>query len=1055
MDYSFGAPDNEILPQRMNTLYPPQPPQGQHQPQQQFATVQQRDQQYQQAAKSAIQSQPGASLMAPFPQHQGGPGQGGMNGPAGPGNMGAPGGPGAMNVPGTMGGPAGGPGMGVPGGPGMGGAPGMNAPGQRPMVRQRPMNMPMGGMNMGGVGMGGMRPAAGMQPRMGMGAQNGMGPNLGGPGGMLGGQGGGMSGLGAQGGMSAQGQIPLGVQGNMGGLAGQGGMGGMPNLSGPGGMSGGMSSMGNGPNGMSMGGGSGMPGLNAQGGMSGLGPQAGMSGLGPQNMGPQGGLSGMGGVMSMTGGMSNLAGGGGMGAQQGGMGLGGQNGLGNGPGGMGPGNGGPNGMGNPGGMGGMGSMGLNGMGGSGAPGMSGGANGLPGANGMPGPNARQWPLDRPYPDDITKRPTSAQLDDFAGLPGTSQHGIGGAHPGGPQHNGPQHGPQHGQQGVGGPQHGAGGPGQHGIGPQHGIGAPQQPPPGRHAGSPVNGMSAHPQHHPVPTHMGQAPPGHMGQAGTPRMTTTPGHPGAPPHMGTAPSPHHMNGSPAHHQGHPHQPPHHLVGSPAHMGSPRHMASSSPGPGPGPHPPRSGAPTPVPPRGTSADPMMGMRPDGLGRPDGLRLGEQSMMRMNDNMMMRGPDGQPRPGNDMVMMRDGRIVRDGMLPMERAPSADGMPRSGIRPEIGRLGPDGTLVRGPGPMSYGQPPPYGPQGGGFGQPAPPGFVLHQTPAQQHQNMQMRNGGGGAVQRAGSVDEMPILTSQMNLPDEMDMVSAPGPGRRQSMPPQMAMMSGGHGPRPGGPGPGGPGMVMAQRRPTIPQPRLCPLGLGIVRLLQMSQEMSEMQPKSLDQWIKFRNEYFLPTGKISMTIFQGVEGRKYDVSPELIARFFLTFFESGVSKMSLGLAGAKETSDESMGSVDSVVDTLQGVWRYELSNGWVVEHTGPLKVFMTADIDPVQPPPGEPPQFKLKIQEITFTAPVSSYLFRTEQLEGTRISGPAPMTPRISPGLAARKTEGGVEDLSGNAGREEDMLVFENARFPPKPFQKFGFPENVWRMLAVSCSSA
>jgi len=429
---------------------------------------------------------------------------------------------------------------------------------------------------------------------------------------------------------------------------------------------------------------------------------------------------------------------------------------------------------------------------------------------------------------------------------------------------------------------------------------------------------------------------------------------------------------------------------------------------------------------------------------------MMRMSDNMMIRGPDGQARPGNDMMMMRDNRIIRDGMLPVERAPSADGMPRPGVRPEIGRLGPDGTLVRGPGPMSYGQPPPYGAQGGGFGQPAPPGYVLHQTPAQQHQNMQMRNGGGGTVQRAGSVDEMPILTSQMNLPDEMDMVSAPGPGRRQSMPPQMAMMNG-PGPRPGGPGPGGPGMVMAQRRPTISQPRPCPLGLGIVRLLQMSQEMSEPQPKSLDQWITFRNEYFLPTGKISMTIFQGVEGRKYDVSPELIARFFLTFFEGGVSKMSLGLTGAKETSDESMGNLDSVIETLQGVWRYELSNGWVVEHTGPLKVYMTVDVDSVQPRPGEPQQFKPKIQEVIFTAPVSSYLFRTEQLEGTRISGPAPMTPRISPGLAARKTEGGVDDLSGNAGREEEMLVYENARFPPKPFQKFGFPENVWRMLAMS----
>ncbi|KAG9128179.1 hypothetical protein FRC07_003729 [Ceratobasidium sp. 392] len=1057
----FGPTESEILPERMSGLYRQQP-QGQqqpHHPQQQFASVQQRDQQYQQAAKSAIQSQAGASLMAPF-HPQGGPMQGGMNGPGGPA-MGTPGAPGAMNVPGAMGGQGGPAGMGVPGGP-MGGAPGMNVPGgpRRIVNQQRPGSMPMNAMNIGNVGMG-MRP--GMQTRM-MNPQ--MGPNLSGQGGMLAGQGG-MS-LG-QGGMPGQGNMPLGGQGNMSGLAGQGNMSGMSGLGGPNGMHGpgAMSSMGNGPNGMSMGNGSNMPGLGGQGGMSALGSQPGMSGLGTQNLGAQGGMGGMSGGISMGagGGMSSLAGGGGMGAQPGGLsGLPGQGGLGNGPGGMGPGNGGPGGpggMGAPGGMGGMSSMNLNGLGPSGGPGMS-GANGLPGANGMQGSNARQWSIERQYVDDMNKRPTSAQLDDFGGLPGTGQHGIGGGHPGGPQHGGPQHSAPHGQPGVGGPPHGVGGSGQHG--PQHGMGAPQQQQPPQHAGSPVNGLPAHhPQHHPVPTHIGQAPPGHMGQSGTPRMATTPAHPGGPPHMATAPSPHHMGGSPAHHQGHPHQPPHHLVGSPAHMGSPRHMTSSSPAPGSGPHPPRSGAPTPVPPRGTSADPMMGMRPEGLGRPDGLRIGgEQGMMRMNEGMMIRGPDGQIRPANE-VMMRDGRMMRDGMLPIERAPSADGMPRPGMRPEIGRLGPDGTMIRGQGPVPYGQPPPYGVQGPGFGQPAPPGYVLHQTPAQQHQNMQIRNNGGGGSQRSGSVDEMPILSGQMSLPDEMgDMVPTSGPpGRRTSMPPQMAMMNGvgpGPGPRPSGPGavpgPVGPGMVMPQRRPTIShpqQPRLFPIGMGIVRLLQMSQEMSETHPKSLEHWIKFRNEYFMMNGRISMTVFDGVEGRKYDVAPELIARFFLTFFESGVSKMSLDLTGAKETSDDP-DSLDSVVETLSGVWRYEINTGWVVEQAGPIKVFMTAVMD--QGLPGEQQQPKLKIREMIFTAPKSWYLFRTEQLQGNLVSGPTPMTPRISPGLAARKTEGGnMDDLSGNTGREEEILVYENVRFPPKPFQKFGLPENVWRLLVMSTS--
>ncbi|QRV72685.1 hypothetical protein RhiJN_00699 [Ceratobasidium sp. AG-Ba] len=959
--------------------------------------------------------------MAPFNQHPGGPGHAGMNGPGGPAAMNGPGGP--MNIPGGMGGP-GGPGAMIPGGP-MGPAGVMN--GQRRMP-VRP-NVPMGnGMNMGGMA---MRPGGGMQTRVAMGAQNGMPPNLAGQGGMLGGQ---MPGLGAQGGMPGQANMSLpGGQANMGGLGGQGPMGGMPNLGGgSSGMNGpsGMSSMGNGPNPMSMGGNSGMPGLGPQGGMPGPGSQGNMSGLGPQPIGSQPGMGGgMGNVMPMAGGgggMPNMGGGGGMNAQpgaMGGLGLAGQVGLG-GPSNMGPGAGGPGGMGNSGGMNGMGSMGLNGMGPSGGPGMSGG-NGLPGANGMLGPNNRQWPPDRPFPDDLTKRPASAQLEEFGGMSGNGQHGLGGAHPGGLAHGGPQHGPQPGQQGVGGPQHGVGGAGQHGIGAQHGMGAPQQPP-GPHAGSPVNGAH-HPQHHPVPTHLGQGPPGHMGPGGTPRMNSTPVHAGAPPHMPTAPSPHHhMGGSPAHHPNHPHQP-HHLVDSPAHqMSSPRHMTSSSPAP----------------------------RSDGLGRP-GIP-GEPGMMRMNDGMMMRGPDGgQMRPSNDMMMPRDGRIVRDGMLPMERAPSTDGMMRPGVRPEIGRLGPDGTMIRGSG--QYGQPP-YGAQGPGFGQPPAQGYVL--TPAQQHQNMQMRTGGAGGAPRVDSVDDMPNISDTMGLPNDMggDMMPPGAPGRRTSMPPQM-MNGPGSVPRPNqGPvlGPGGPPgmMAIAPRRPTMSQARPINLGMGIVRMLQMSHEMCEAHPKSLDQWAKFRNEYFMPEAKIFMTIFQGVEGRKYEVAPQLIARFFLTFFESGVAKMSIGLNGAQETVEDPTHPLNSAVETIQGVWRYELSNGWVVEHSGPLKINMSVVTDQA-PVPGEPPQYKLKIVDLTFSAPIASYLFKYDHLEGNRISGQAaPMTPRISPGLAARKTDGGMgDDPSGSSGREEEALVFENARLPPKPFPKYGLPENVWRLLVMSTS--
>lgn len=487
----------------------------------------------------------------------------------------------------------------------------------------------------------------------------------------------------------------------------------------------------------------------------------------------------------------------------------------------------------------------------------------------------------------------------------------------------------------------------------------------------------------------------------------------------------------------------------MSSPRHMTSSSPAPSQGPH--RSNAPTPVPPRGASADPMS-MRPEGM-RPEEMRL-EPTMMRMGEGIggVVRGPDGSLRPANEMMVVRDGRPVRDGMLEgINRAPSADGLGRPVIPPnmrpgEIGRLGPDGTMVRGP----YGQPPPYGSQGGNFGQSAPQ-YVLHQTPAQQHQNMQIQRGAGANVPRSGSLDEMPALTAQMSLPDELsDVMGMPnGPGRpnRQSLPPQMPMMMNGA-PRPVP----GPGMAAGPRRSIIGPPRPCPLGLGVVRLLQMSHELTGMGGRMIADWQRFRDEYFTRSGKISMTIFYNVEGRKYIVSPELIARFFLTFFESGVNKMSLGLNGAIETSEHSRSELESMVETIQGVWRYELDNGWVVEHNGPMKISLVAE-----PFPDNPQQFKIKIEDLTFTAPTTSYFFRPEKLEGNRIHG-RPMTPRVSPGLAARKPgehgaaggAGGMLDEQGNQEQEE-RLMYENVTLPPMPFQAYGFPSTVWRMLALS----
>ncbi|CCO26547.1 hypothetical protein BN14_00574 [Rhizoctonia solani AG-1 IB] len=906
------------------------------------------------------------------------------------------------------------------------------------------MNMGMNMQSMGGAPMGGaINVPGGMNPGM-----NVNGPNMGGmagpPNNMTMGVNGPGVGIGPNGqrqGMQrkmAVGQMPMGgvrhgmpqrinpaMQNGMGAaIPGQGSMGPMPTLM------------------------SGAPNLaGAQGGIGNMG--------GPGTGGPNG-PGGVGGMARMIPPMGGAHGGMSLG-QPGSM--GGHN--------MAPGSG--PGMGGSGAMSTMGGMaGLNGMAGPGAPGM---ASNPMGANNMSnGP----W-SDRQYPDNIVKRNNAGQLEDFNPIP-TPQHPSG--HPLGPQS---QH--LHGVGGsqIGGPgQHGVGGPGHH---PQMGQQAP--PPSQPSAGSPVANLPAHHQSQ-LPGQMGGSTPGpggpmsgaHMGQPGViPRMAT-PVHPGGPggPLLPNppAPSPHRMSGSPALHQGHPHQQ--HIAGSPGHpnqMSSPRHMTSSSPAPGQGPHPSRSNAPTPVPPRGASVDPMGGMRPDGMQHNE-MRLPSDppAMIRVDGGGVMggvvRGPDGSLRPANDMMVFRDGRLLRDMQQPAEginRAPSADGMvrqgnvglPPNGMRAgEIGRLGSDG-LVRAGAPYPQ---PPYGVQAGSF----PPYGGIHPTPAQQHQNMQTQRGAGGAVgpgpgpggpPRAGSVDDL-ALSSQMDLQGDLDIVGMHGPGRptlaRGSLPPQMQMMNGVGGPRTG---PGGP-MMMA-RRPTLMQSRPFPIGMGVIRILELSKELSSMKDKMLADWLRFREEFFTQSGSITMTIFYNVEGRKYMVAPELLPRYFLAFFESGVNKMSLGLNGATETTEGCQNEqLESYVSTTHAVWRYELDNGWIVEYNGPLKVHLVAE-----QVPGDPQSFRLKINDMTYTAPTTSYFFRPERIEGNLLASGhevGPMTPRISPGLAARQTGEpmggpgvGLGDDHSTFIEHEERIVYEKASLPPKPFQAYGLPANVWRLLTLS----
>ncbi|CUA70271.1 Formin-like protein 5 [Rhizoctonia solani] len=924
-----------------------------------------------------------------------------------------PGGPGGMNVggPGTInGGMNMGPSvMGM--GPGsMGGAPGGINPNGMPGGMNVGPGMNPAGMNVNPPGMGNMPPnAMNMPPGVSMGPnpqrQGGM-PMRKGPGHVP----------------MPTGGMRLGMQhramnmqnGMSPGLPGQGAINTMPTLT------------------------SGLPNMpGGQGAMGNMGPGAGGPG-GPAGAGGMGGLmqpmGGVGGAMSV-------------GAQQGG--IGGPN-MGPGPGpGMGPSSG----------MGGM-PIGL-GMAGSG-PGM--GVNGMRANTMVGGP----W-QDRQFgADGMVKRTNTGQLDDFANIPGPQSlnqlgpqpqhpHGVGGPHGG------------HGQHGVGGPNPMA----PHPMAPQMGQQAPSSQPT---ASSPVGNLPAHPPQmgSGTPAPGGPMGPGApMGQpGGTPRLAT-PGHTGGqllsnPP----APSPHRIVGSPAHHQGHPHQP--HIAGSPAHqMSSPQQVISSSPAPGQGPHPSRSNAPTPVPPRGPSADPM-NMRPDNLG-PE-MRLPPESTMIGGIGSVMRGPDGSLRPANELMNVRDGRLLRDIHPPMEamnRAPSADGIGRPGMgippngpmRPggEIGRLGPDGTMVR-PGP--YNNPPPYATQGN-FGQP----YGIHPTPAQQHQNMQIQQRGmggaptgpgsgpgnpAGGVPRSASVDDMSGLGLPDDLTDVIGGMSGPGrPPGRGSLPPQMPVM-----------GVRGPAPNMTQRRPTLVQMmpgmpgRPLPLGMGVVRMLEMSQELGNMNNKMLSDWERFREEYFTRSAKITMTIFYGVEGRKYLVAPELIPRFFLAFFESGVNKMSLGLNGAMETTHDCQNeNLESRISTLNAVWRYELDNGWIVEHNGPVKIHLVAEQVQAQ---GEQPFYKLKIEDMTCNAPTTSYYFRADRIEGNLIQGPSrdvgPMTPRISPGLAARQTgepvgdpNHGLPDEHGTGMEHEERLVYDKASLPPKPFQTYGLPAAVWRLLAMS----
>ncbi|CAE6425723.1 unnamed protein product [Rhizoctonia solani] len=963
-----------------------------------FGPSQQQDAVFHQGAKG-IQPQVGPNRMAPFgPQHPpgGGP-NGGMPGSMAGMNMG-------MNMQ-SMGGAPGGM------GPGMGGA--INVPGG--------MNP---SMNPNGPSMGGMG-----------GPPNSINMGINGPGVAIG-PNGQRQGMPRKIGVN---QMPMGgvrhgIQNGMGSaMPGQGSMGGMPTLM------------------------SGTPNLaGAQGGIGNMGPGTGTGG--PN--GP-GGANGMARMIPP------------MGGAHGGMSLGAQPGNMGGPN-VGPGSG--PGMGASGAMSTMGGMAsLNGMAGPGAPGMA--------SNPMGSNNMSNGPWsDRQYPDNIVKRTNPGQLDDFNPI-SASQHPPG--HPLGPQ---PQHPHGVGGSQIGGPgQHGVGGPGQmaHSLGPQMGQQALPTSQPS--AGSPVGNLPAHHQTQ-LPGQMGGGTPGPggpmpaapMGQpGGTPRMTT-PVHPGGPLLSNPpAPSPHRMGGSPAHHQGHPHQP--HIAGSPHQnqMSSPRHMTSSSPAPGQGPHPSRSNAPTPIPPRGASADPMGGMRPDGM-QSNEMRLhgDPPTMMRINDGggigSVVRGPDGSLRPANEMMVFRDGRLLRDMQPPAEginRAPSADGMVRQGsmglppnaMRPggEIGRLGPDG-LVRGAG-GPYGQPP-YGPQGGNF----PQSYGgIHPTPAQQHQNMQIQRGAGGAPvgpgpgpggpPRTGSVEDL-ALSSQMDLPGDLDIVGMSGPGRpgpaRSSLPPQMPpMMNGVGGPRPG---PGGP--MVTGRRPTLMQARPFAIGMGVVRILELSQELSNMKDKMLADWVRFREEFFTQSARISMTIFYNVEGRKYMVAPELIPRYFLAFFESGVNKMSVGLNGVTETTEGCQNEqLESHVSTTHATWRYELDNGWIVEHNGPLKVHLVAE-----QVPGDPQSFRLKISDMVCNAPTTSYFFRPERIEGNLLPASGheagPMTPRISPGLAARQTGEpmggpgvGLGDEHGAFIEHEERIVYEKASLPPKPFQAYGLPGNVWRLLTLS----
>ncbi|QRW15954.1 Formin-like protein 5 [Rhizoctonia solani] len=432
----------------------------------------------------------------------------------------------------------------------------------------------------------------------------------------------------------------------------------------------------------------------------------------------------------------------------------------------------------------------------------------------------------------------------------------------------------------------------------------------------------------------------------------------------------------------------------------------------------------------------------------------MRINDGIgsVVRGPDGSLRPANDLMLLRDGRLT----VWSDKA--------AWVSRPTGLYVPEQRLVDWARTDSYAVQ-----EGHTFNHPTvhnPEISLLHTEAYIQPQRSSTRTCKRNVVLVELSADlaRVPdqdqgqeVLLGPQAWTIWRDYLKwtcrgfryrwyvrswTPGPGRA-SLPPQIPpMMNNVCGPRPG---PAGP--VAMARRPTLMQGRPLPIGMGVVRMLELSQELSNMKDKMLPDWVRFRGEFFTQSGSISMTIFYGVEGRKYMVAPELIPRYFLAFFESGVNKMSIGLNGATETTEGCQNEqLESYVSTMHAVWRYELDNGWVVEHNGPLKVHLVAE-----QVPGDPQSFKLKINNMVCNAPTTSYFFRPERIDGNLLHGPnhdvGPMTPgypRASQHATGEPMGGpgvGLGDDHGAFLEHEERIMYEKASLPPKPFQTYGLP--------------